>query len=131
MLTVRRFLVGILALAILIATPVGPLHAAALRQTSPTLTLTVIGTYRSGIFGESAAEIVAFDPASARLFSLNAAAVTVDILDLSDPAAPTFIAAINATEFGAGANSVAVFDGLVAVAIEAEEVDGNGVVVFF
>ncbi len=128
---VRRCLLWMLTLAVAIATPAGPLSAASLAQTTPALTLTPIGTYSTGIFGEGAAEIVAFDPGSARIFSVNAAAVTVDILDLSDPSAPTLITSIDATEFGAGANSVAVLDGLVAVAIEAEEVDGNGRVVFF
>ena len=50
---------------------------------------------------------------------MNAQAVTVDILDLSDPAAPVKLASIAATAYGASANNVDVANGVVAVAIEA------------
>ena len=116
--------VGILA-------PSSALFAAPRYQETPALTLTPVGTYATGIFDEGASEIIAFDAGSQRLFSVNAAATSVDILDLADPTAPELIAQIDATEFGDVANSVAVHDGLVAVAIQAEAVDGTGVVAFF
>ena len=93
--------------------------------------LSVAGTYETGIFDEGAAEIVAYDAGSGRLFVVNSDATTIDILDLSDPTNPTRIDQIDATQFGAGANSVAVNDGIVAVAIEAEGIDENGKVVLF
>jgi len=96
-----------------------------------TINLTPIGTFETGVFDEGAAEIVAYDAASERLFVVNSDAVTVDILDVSDPTNPSLVNQIDATEFGAGANSVAVNNGVVAVAIEAEAVDANGQVVFF
>ena len=93
--------------------------------------LSVLGTFETGVFDDGAAEINAYDPDSQRLFVVNSNAVTIDILDLSDPTNPTKIGEIDATAFGAGANSVAVKDGIVAVAIENEVVTDNGKVVFF
>ncbi|RZM74914.1 bifunctional metallophosphatase/5'-nucleotidase [Leptolyngbya iicbica LK] len=99
--------------------------------TEPAVGLSLLGTYETGAFDEGAAEINAFDPDSDRLFVVNSNAVTIDILDVSDPSNPTLINQIDATQFGAGANSVAVKNGIVAVAIENETVTDNGKVVFF
>lgn len=93
--------------------------------------LNVLGTYASGAFDESAAEIVAHDAAGQRLFVINANDSTVDVLDINDPAMPTKLATIDATAEGASANSVAVYGDLVAVAIEAEVKQDNGKVVFY
>jgi hypothetical protein len=89
--------------------------------TPANLTLEKIGGYSAGVFGVSAAEIPAFDAASKRLFVVNAQAGAVDVLDLSNPSSPVNIGQLDATTVLAGAeiNSVAVFDGLVAVAIQA------------
>lgn len=98
---------------------------------SDPISLEVIGTYQTGVFDESAAEIVAYDSHTYRLFVINADAATVDVLDISDPTAPTKLFAIDATLYGDGANSVAVMDGVVAVAIQAEEKTDPGEVIFF
>jgi len=93
--------------------------------------LTPIGFYETGLFDESAAEIVSYDPESERLFLVNAFDGSVDILDMSDPTNPIFISQIDIQEiFGtdsitAEPNSVAVCEGLVAVAV-ARENDNNG-----
>lgn len=81
----------------------------------PRASLSVVGTYHSGVFDEGAAEIVAFDPATARVFVVNADAGVVDVLDISDPTAP---AKVDELEAGGQINSVAVHDGLVAVAVQ-------------
>src|SRR5687768_5560041 len=70
--------------------------------------LTPLGTYASGIFNQGAAEIVAHDPATQRLFVVNAQAATVDVLDISNPAQPEKIRDISLLPFGGVANSVAV-----------------------
>ena len=85
----------------------------------------LIGTYAG-----SGAEISAFDPASQRLFVVTGGD-TLDIVDLSKPYAPTTTAQIDLTPYGAGANSVAVYAGLVAVAVEANVAQDNGQIVFF
>ena len=80
--------------------------------------LKVIGTYSNGIFNAGGAEIVAYDPDEERLFVVNALAATVDVLDISNPKAPVKIASLDFTSVGGVANSVAVHDGIIAVAIE-------------
>lgn len=100
--------------------------------TSQTLIeLNQLGTYASGVFDESAAEIVAHDPVNQRLFVINANDSTVDVLDINDPEQPVKLSTIDATAEGAGANSVDVFEDLVAVAIEAPVKQDNGKVVFY
>ena len=102
--------------------------------TSQTLIeLNVVGSYQAEgeVFDESAAEIVAHDPSNQRLFVVNALASTIDVLDINDPAMPVKLSTIDATAEGAAANSVAVYGDLVAVAIEAENKQANGKVVFY
>lgn len=95
------------------------------------LTLTRLATYITGIFDESAAEIVTYDPETQRLFIVNAQAATLDVLDLRDPAAPISLAPIDVSAYGAVANSAAAHQGVVAVAVENAEKTEPGKVVFF
>ncbi|MEW8424398.1 MAG: choice-of-anchor I family protein [Candidatus Thiodiazotropha sp.] len=95
------------------------------------LNLSVIGQYQTGVFDDGAAEIVAHDRRSQRLFAINASKNTVDVLDINDPTNPLLMGTIDATALGGGANSVAVHKGLVAVAIEAEDKQAPGVVAFY
>ncbi|KPQ29855.1 MAG: hypothetical protein HLUCCX14_04300 [Marinobacter excellens HL-55] len=100
--------------------------------TSKTLIeLNVLGTYASGVFDESAAEIVAHDPANQRLFVINANDKVVDVLDINDPEMPNLLGSIDATAEGGPANSVAVYGDIVAVAIEADPKTDPGKVVFY
>lgn len=89
--------------------------------TPNTIELSKIGAYQSGIFAESAAEIPAYDAASKRLFVVNAQAGVLDVLDLSQPNQPVKIAEIQVHDIAEGAevNSVAVHNGIVAIAIQA------------
>ncbi len=111
-----------------------PLAANQLGSTPKRLSLSQLGRYDSGVFAEGAAEIVAYDAASKRLFVVNAKAATVDVLDVSNPAAPSRVHQINvgavAANLGA-ANSVAVHNGVLAVAIEASPKTANGRVAFY
>ncbi|MBK5930319.1 choice-of-anchor I family protein [Halochromatium salexigens] len=95
------------------------------------IVLNPLGTYQTGVFDEGAQEINAYDPETQRLFVVNADATTVDVLDLSDPANPNKLGSIDASAFGSSANSVAVKEGLIAVAIEAPVSTDPGKVVFF
>ncbi len=88
-----------------------------------------LASFSSGA-GEGAAEIVAFDPVSARAFLVNAARASVDIVDLKNPAAPTLVKSVDVSPWGASANSIDVARGIVAVAIEAKIPQDAGVVVF-
>ncbi len=59
-------------------------------------------------------EIIAYDSASKRLFSTNGANMRVDIIDFSNPSSPNVIGAINMLS---DPNSVAVKNGIVAIAV--------------
>jgi len=96
----------------------------------PPITLSAIGTYATGQYDESAAEIPAYDPASKRLFVVNAQNGKVDVLDASNPTNPTLITSIDTSTFGFP-NSVTIKDGLVAIAVENADKQANGQVVFY
>gem|GEM_PF-1482785 len=89
--------------------------------------LTSLGVYESGIFDDGAAEIVAHDQVSQRLFVINAGASTMDILDISNPGSPTLVTQVVVLN----PNSVAVKNGLIAVASASDSGDCAGQVVFF
>lgn len=90
-----------------------------------------IGRYETGVYADGAAEINAHDPGTQRLFVTNGATGALDVLDISDPTAPTFLFAIDLAPYGAGANSVAVHGGIVAAAVEADVKTDLGKAVFF
>jgi 2',3'-cyclic-nucleotide 2'-phosphodiesterase/3'-nucleotidase/5'-nucleotidase len=87
-----------------------------------------IGTHSTGIFNGSASEIGAYDPATRRLFSTNFSNDTIVILDLSNPAAPTQVGTI---ALSGNPNSVAVCNGVVAVAVQNAVITNPGTVQFF
>lgn len=92
-------------------------HAGQYQATPRTLALERIGGFDGAALG--AAEITAYDAASRRLFVVNGANGTVDVLDLHNPALPTRVGSLSVAGLGSGVNSVAVHDGLVAIAIQA------------
>ncbi len=102
---------------------------AAEELTPSTITLQRIGGFEGAALG--AAEITAYDPLSKRLFVVNGANNTVDVLDISDPTRPGKMGSISGAPFGAGINSVAIHDGLVALAVEASPKTAPGRVAFF
>ena len=82
-------------------------------RTPASLTLSKIGGF-SHEGGEASAEITAYDPGSKRLFVVNGALGTVDVLDLKDPTSPKLISSIAASSLGAGlggVNGVAIKNG--------------------
>ena len=107
-------------IATLIAPPV---------PTPISLSLEKIGAYDGGVVG--AAEITAYDATSKRLFVVNGANGSVDVLDMANPAAPRLLGTITVSAFGGGVNGVAVSDGLVALAVEAKVKTAPGVVAFY
>jgi 2',3'-cyclic-nucleotide 2'-phosphodiesterase / 3'-nucleotidase / 5'-nucleotidase len=97
----------------------------------PGIQLTPVGSYASGKFDEAAAEIVAHDPATQNLFVINAQSAEVDVLSITNPATPVKVGSIDVKPYGGIANSVAVRDGIIAVAVENQVKTSPGVVVFF
>jgi hypothetical protein len=108
------------------------LLAASLSIMAQDVRLTRLGTFRNGAYNTTAAEIVAHDPRSQRLFVVNGGNRTIDILDMRNPAELTRIAQISVPpEHGYSPNSVAVFNGIVVAAVEAEVKQEPGSAVFF
>jgi len=79
------------------------------------------GTYETGIYYDSAAEIVDYDPASKRLYVTSAAFTSVEVIDISDVTTPVKYKSIDLKPYGTGVNSVSVKNGKVAVAVEIKE----------
>lgn len=86
------------------------------------VTLTPLGQYDSEA-GFGGSEIAAYDPATQRLFSTNGATTAIDIIDIADPAAPALVDSIDLTTYGTDVQSVAVGDGVIAVALDNATID--------
>ena len=109
----------------------------------PYFEMAPLGSYETGTFDASAAEIVTYYATKQRLFVVNAAQGAVDVLSITDPRAPVKQFALSAVgtaidggssliPLGAVANSVAVrADGLGAIAIESPIKTDAGWLVFF
>lgn len=102
------------------------LRAPASDPTPGTIRLRKIGGFEHG--GELAAEISAYDEVSRRLFVVNGALGTVDVLDLRNPSAPVRVTTLTT---GGAANSVAAHGGVVAIAIEGAARTDPGTVAFY
>lgn len=101
-----------------------------------------LGTYNSGIFDQSAAEVVSYHAASQRVLVVNAAQAKVEVLSIADPANPVKLFDLQSTGVASGdgsvvsptavANSVSVRpDGLGVLAVEDDPKTGPGWIVFF
>ncbi|PSN16041.1 bifunctional metallophosphatase/5'-nucleotidase [filamentous cyanobacterium CCT1] len=75
------------------------------------------------------AEISAYDADSQKLFVVSGKP-TLQVVDLSDPTAPVALPLIDLSAYGGSINSVAVSNGILAVAIAADPATDNGSVVF-
>jgi DNA-binding beta-propeller fold protein YncE len=124
---VTRHLPAILAITVLAGVS-APVYAQPPIEAPFGLTLIPLGTYASGVFDQSAAEIVAHDPATQRLFVVNAQSGNVDVLDIRTPHSPVLLATLN---LGGIVNSVDTYKGLVAAAVEADPKTDAGRAVFF
>ncbi len=97
------------------------------------VTLGFLGRFNTGLYDSAGAEIPAFCPLTDRLFVINAGPSTVDVINLADPENPVLITTIDCTLYAnTGApNSVAVLNGILAIAIQDGTKTDPGVVVFF
>ncbi|RDC61833.1 choice-of-anchor I family protein [Adhaeribacter pallidiroseus] len=97
---------------------------------SKELELEYISSFKPNSTEGSTTEIVVHDPATQRLFMTSAIQNRLDIADFSNPAAVKLIKSIDMTPYG-GITSVAVKNGVVAVASPNADEQKNGSVVFF
>lgn len=92
--------------------------------------LDYIGSFDPSGAGASTCEIVVHDPISQRLFTISAVSKKLDIINFSNPTAVSLIQSIDMTPYG-GITSVAVKNGIVAVASPNTNEQLDGSVVFF
>ncbi|WP_297332461.1 choice-of-anchor I family protein [Flavobacterium sp.] len=92
--------------------------------------LQYVGSFDPSGTNSSTCEIVAYDPATERLFTTSAVAGFLDVIDFSNPESPEVINSVDMNPYG-GVTSVAVKNGMVAVASPNAEEYLNGSVVFF
>lgn len=116
----RTLLTGVLVAGLLVATP-------AEASAHQGISLHFLGRHTTGAFDAGASEITAYDAKTRRVFVVNAQAGTVDVLDIRDPRAPKKVGTLQTP----GANSVAVKNGLVAVAQQAGDKTKPGTVGLF
>ncbi len=101
---------------------------------APTATQSIelshVGSFEPVSTNGSTTEIVVHDPQTQRLFMTSAIQDRLDIADFSNPEAIVFISSVNMASYG-GITSVAVKNGVVAVASPNANEELNGSVVFF
>lgn len=121
----RRSVAALAALSLptaLIAASVGTPATA-----EPAATWSLVGTYSTGL-GVDSGEIASV--AGNRLYVINTEDNSLDVVNVSNPAAPTLQRRVSLAPYGAGPNSVAAHGSLVAVAVEADDATDAGNVVF-
>ncbi|MFC7772346.1 choice-of-anchor I family protein [Flavobacterium sp. GCM10027622] len=94
------------------------------------ITLDYVGSFDPSGVSNSTCEIVVHDPTSQRLFTISSVSKKLDIVDFSNPANLSLVSSIDMTPYG-GITSVAVKNGIVAVASPNTNEQLNGSVVFF
>ena len=98
---------------------------------SDELTMNLLASFNNGTAGVNSAEIVAYCSLSERLFIANSIGAKMDIVDFSNPSAPSLITSISMAPYG-NINSIAIHEGIVACAIEnGTNPQSNGKIVFF
>ena len=102
---------------------------------SPDISLTPLASIPASTPGSGAAEIVAYDPTTQRLFVVNNLLTApgepkLDVFNVANPALPSLLGTVDLSDFGQAANSVAVRGGIIAVAVEASPKTAPGAVVF-
>lgn len=93
--------------------------------------LTQISSVTLGPYNTSSAEIVAYDSATKKLFVINGNLNSLNIINITNPASPVILDTLYMSAYGSSANSVAVKNGIVAVAVTATNPQDSGYVVFY
>lgn len=101
-------------------------------STTPQVPTNINFEFRStiNVGGEGSAEISAFDPSTNRLFTVNVENNEITVYDINDLSAPALQTPISINAFGAP-NSVAIYDGKIAVAVEAPVKQNPGQIIVF
>lgn len=93
------------------------------------LNMNLLTSFSNGAAGTNSAEIVVYDSSTYRLYIANSIGAKLDIVDFSNPSSPSLLSSVNVSTYG-NINSVAVHNGVVAMAIENTNAQLNGSIVF-
>jgi hypothetical protein len=93
------------------------------------LGMNLLTSFSNGAAGANSAEIVVYDSSTYRLYIANSIGAKLDIVDFSNPSTPLLLSSVNVTPYG-NINSVAVHNGVVAMAVENANAQLNGSIVF-
>lgn len=93
------------------------------------MNMTLLSSFSNGAGGTNSAEIVAYDSSNYRLYIANSIGAKLDIVDFSNPSTPVLLNSVSVTPYG-NINSVAVYNGVVVLAIENANAQLNGSIVF-
>jgi len=94
------------------------------------ISLNYIGSFDPSGANTSSTEIVVHDPATQKLFTISSITHVFDIINFSNPMAPTVSNTVSMVPYG-GITSIAVKNGIVAAASPNSNPQQNGSVVFF
>jgi hypothetical protein len=100
-------------------------------QANAPISLSHLSSFSVDATTDATAEISAYDPASKRLFTTNIEQNKLEIIDLKNPVVLVKIASIDIRAYGGGINSVAISNGVVAVAVDDTLITNPGKIVFF
>nr|WP_315026566.1 choice-of-anchor I family protein [uncultured Chryseobacterium sp.] len=92
--------------------------------------LNYIGSFDPSGNNNSSTEIVVHDPSTQRLFTISSITDVFDIIDFTNPTAPSVVKTVNMAPYG-GITSIAVKNGIIAAASPNTNPQQNGSVVFF
>ncbi len=101
------------------------------------LAMSKVGTFSTNVYNAGGAEIVGYDPTSKRMFLVNAVAAEVQVINVVDPANPVLVGKLDFKSYATTSgttpqvNSVAVSNGMVAVALADANPTAVGKVVLF
>lgn len=94
------------------------------------LSMSLLTSFSNGAEGTNSAEIVAYDSTTFRLYIANSIGAKLDIVNFANPSAPVLLSSIPMAPYG-NINSLTVYNGVVAAAMENADPQANGSVVFF
>lgn len=99
-------------------------------QARKNIELMHVSSFKVDTAKDGSAEVIAYDSTTNKLFVLNSTNNKLHIVDFSNPASMSNTNVIDMSPYGGGINSVAVSNGIVAVASEANTKTDSGSVVF-
>ena len=96
-----------------------------------TISIEKVSTFSTGKFDESAAEIAVYDSMGRHIYFTNAQANLLTILSVDNMGVMTKVKDVDLNAYGGGVNSVAAYNGLIAVAEQNDNPQDSGMVIFF